>query len=355
LKNYARGEEGVDTVPVQEKDVLFQLLDDSIAQGMQFCAEREIDLEKVLKSKDVFKNVDLFGKYADKLLTKDEWRKAFAVYENTITSLFEACKPEIIGNPIVRSVAVFQYLRGVVDAIIEQKDIDAVTVRISELLDESVVVDGSTDLQQSKSEFVIKQSGKTWDLRKLDFEKLAAEFKEVNYKNIEIADLRAFIQDKLDQMMQQNATRADFAQRLQEIIDTYNSGSSSADNYFEELVQFAKDLKEESERHVREGLTEDELEIFDLLRKDKMTKGETQKVKLAAKSLLQRLLKEPPPVLIQDWFKDSQSKERVKSTVQEVLNVHLPESYDRALFTKKCDTVFELMLNYASQGLKWAA
>ena len=177
LKNYARGEEGVDTVPVQEKDVLFQLLDDSIAQGMQFCAEREIDLEKVLKSKDVFKNVDLFGKYADKLLTKDEWRKAFAVYENTITSLFEACKPEIIGNPIVRSVAVFQYLRGVVDAIIEQKDIDAVTVRISELLDESVVVDGSTDLQQSKSEFVIKQSGKTWDLRKLDFEKLAAEFK----------------------------------------------------------------------------------------------------------------------------------------------------------------------------------
>jgi type I restriction enzyme R subunit len=54
-------------------------------------------------------------------------RKAFAVYENTITSLFEACKPEIIGNPIVRSVAVFQYLRGVVDAIIEQKDIDAVS------------------------------------------------------------------------------------------------------------------------------------------------------------------------------------------------------------------------------------
>jgi type I restriction enzyme R subunit len=92
-----------------------------------------------------------------------------------------------------------------------------------------------------------------------------------------------------------------------------------------------------------------------LLKKEKMTKDETQKVRLAAKSLLQRLLREPPPVLIQDWFKDSQSKERVKSTVQELLNLHLPESYDRALFTKKCDTVFEVMLNYASQGLKWAA
>jgi type I restriction enzyme, R subunit len=47
------------------------------------------------------------------------------------------------------------------------------------------------------------------------------------------------------------------------------------------------------------------------------------------------------PLMIQDWFKDTQSKERVNSTVQEVLNVHLRESYDRALFTKKCDRLFE--------------
>jgi type I restriction enzyme R subunit len=266
LKNYARGEEGLEAAPVQDKQVLFQLLEDSIVQGMQFCAEREIDLHKILATNDIFKNVDLFGKYADRLLTKDEWRRAFVVYENTVKSLFEACKPEILGNPIVRSVAVFQYLRGVIDSIIEQKDIESVSVRISDLLDESVVVDGGTDLQASKPEFVIKQSGRTWDLSKLDFEKLSAEFKEVNYKNIEIADLRAFIQQKLDQMVQENATRADFAQRLQEIIDRYNSGSSSADNYFEELVKFAKDLKEESERHIREGLSEDELEILDLLK-----------------------------------------------------------------------------------------
>lgn len=179
LKNYARGEAGVDAAPVQDKKVLFQLLEDSIVQGTQFCAERDIDLEKILKSNDVFKNVDLFGKYADRILTKDEWRKAFAVYENTITSLFEACKPEIVGNPIVRSVAVFQYLRGVVDSIVERKDIEAVSARISDLLDESVVVDGSTDLEQTKPEFIIKQSGRTWDLSKLDFEKLVAEFKEV--------------------------------------------------------------------------------------------------------------------------------------------------------------------------------
>ena len=156
-------------------------------------------------------------------------------------------------------------------------------------------------------------------------------------------------------MLQRNATRADFAQRLQAIIEAYNAGSSSADNYFEELVRFTKELKGESERHVREGLTEDELELFDLLKKDKMTKEETQKVKLAAKSLLHRLLEESPKVLVQDWYRDSQTKRKVQSAVEEVLHAHLPESYDRVLFKEKCDNVFELMLNYASQGLKWVA
>jgi type I restriction enzyme, R subunit len=35
------------------------------------------------------------------------------------------------------------------------------------------------------------------------------------------------------------------------------------------------------------------------------------------------------------------------------LHVHLPESYDRVLFKQKCDGVFGLMMDYASQGLKW--
>jgi type I restriction enzyme, R subunit len=97
-------------------------------------------------------------------------------------------------------------------------------------------------------------------------------------------------------MLKENASRTDFATRLQGIIDRYNSGSSSADNYFDELMKFTKDLQAESERHIREGLTEDELELFDLFKKDTMTKEETQKVRLAAKSLLHRLLEEQPKV-----------------------------------------------------------
>ena len=120
-------------------------------------------------------------------------------------------------------------------------------------------------------------------------------------------------------------------------------------------MKFTQQLKEESERHIREGLTEDELELFDLLKKDTMTKAETQTVRLAAKSLLHRLREEQPKVLVQDWYKDSQTKQRVKATVEEVLHAQLPDSYDRILFKQKCDNVFDLMMNYASQGRKWAA
>ena len=156
-------------------------------------------------------------------------------------------------------------------------------------------------------------------------------------------------------MIQQNTTRIDFAQRLQEIIDTYNAGGATTENYFDDLMKFAKEMQAEDERHVREGLTEDELELFDLLKKEKMTRAETQKVKLAAKSLLHRLLEEHPRVLVQDWYKDTQSKEVVRSAVEKVLDENLPKSYDRDLFKKKRDNVFELIFDYASKRQKWAA
>ena len=41
----------------------------------------------------------------------------------------------------------------------------------------------------------ITHSGKTWDLSKMNFENLKEEFKQAKHKNIEIADLRAFIKE----------------------------------------------------------------------------------------------------------------------------------------------------------------
>ncbi|HEX2994092.1 MAG TPA: type I restriction enzyme endonuclease domain-containing protein [Anaerolineales bacterium] len=356
LKDYAQGGDEIDP-PVKEKAELFILLDDAIEQGLAFCHEKDVPLREVLGSADVFEKLGRFNVFANALLANDEWRKGFNVYENTITSLYEACKPEVLGRGKGREVVAFQYLRGVIDSLIGQSDIDAISLKIAELLDESVVVNDAEAFKarQYNAEYQVIQKGKTWDLSKINFDKLREEFKQTTYKNIEIADLRAFLQYKVELMLHQNATRTDFAQRLQQIIDVYNSGGSSTENAYEDLIKHTEDLRAEEERHIREGLTEDELEVFDLLKKDKMTQDETLKVRLSAKSLLHRLLEEHPKVLVQDWYKDTQTKKQVRSAVEQVLDSNLSASYDRVLFREKCDNVFYLMLDYASHGRKWAA
>ncbi|WP_295431852.1 HsdR family type I site-specific deoxyribonuclease [uncultured Thiodictyon sp.] len=358
LKDYGEGGEGEGAASVKDKTEIFRLLDEAIEQGRAFCASINIPIDKALEGRDVFQKIGLFADWANALLYKDEYRKSFSVYENTITGLYEAAKPEVLGQPVVRTVAVFQYLRGVVDSIIQQQDVDSAVRRIGELLDESVVVDdaGYTQAKESGPAFMIRQQGKSWDLSTIDFDKLREEFGKTAYKNIEIADLRAFLEQKLADMMKQNRTRRDFAQRLQAIIDTYNAGSTSADADYAALLRFTQALREEEERHVRMGLTEDELELYDLLCKDKMTKDEEQRVRLAAKALLRRLTGEAPRVLVQDWFKDSQTRLAVRDEVGKVLDLHLPDQgYDKDLFTQKRDRVFELTLDLAINHRKWAA
>lgn len=356
LKDYAQGGDG-EAAPVQEKSELVKLLDDAVSQTLAFCREREIEMEAVFEKRGTFKNIGFFNKAADTLLSNEEWRKQFNVYENTVTALYEACKPEIFQQHDNLRIAAIQYLRGVVDALVEQADIDEVSQKISELLDESVVVDNAEafSIKDHRAEYEIVQKGQGWDLSKINYDKLREDFKKAEYKHIEIAELRAFIDDKLQQLLEQNHTRTDFAQRLQEIIDKYNSGSSSADAYFEDLVEYVGNLREESERHIREGLTEEELEVYDLLKKDKLTKPEEQKVKLAAKDLIIRLLEGHPKVLVQDWWKDGQTQRAVKAAIEEVLDKDLPESYDRVAFKEKCDNVFELVVEFAASGRKWVA
>lgn len=356
LSNYALGDQTDEETPVQDKSQLFVLLDDAILQGTAFCNSLEANLQDILTYQATFDKVHLFATFANRILEKDEYWKEFKVYENTISSLYEACKPEILEGNFRPLVPVFQYLRGIIEGIIGQADIESIKVKIGDLLDQSVVTaNGAMFAAESKPEFQIVKKGKVLDLSKINFEKLKEEFKEKEFKNIEIANLRDFIENKLEVMLQENSSRTNFAERLQEIINNYNAGGMATEDYFDDLVKYAEEMKAEDERHTREGLSKDELELFDILKKEKMTKDEEVKVKNAAKHLLKRLIEEQPKVLVQDWFKDRQSQVKVKSAIEEVLDHELPETYDRALFSQKSQNLYELVYDYASRGCKWAA
>lgn len=357
LRDYAAGPRDDDELPVQEKSELFRLLDEAIEQGLGFCQQQGVPLQQALERGDVFTKLGQFNGFANTLLASEESYQSYKVYENTITSLYEACKPEVLRRGGGRVVSAFQYLRGVMDAITEQTDVEPAVRRLEALLDESVVVDGAetATARQFEADYQIVQRGQAWDLSQVNVERLRTEFKQAPYKHIAIADLRAFLEKKLADLLAQNSTRTDFAQRLQKVIDAYNAGATATESYYDELTAFADALKAETERAIREGLTEDELELFDLLKKEDLTQDETRCVKLSAKRLLHRLLQEQPNVLVQDWYKDQQTQRQVRSEIERVLDAELPVTYERALFKQKCDNVYDLVVDYASRGRRWAA
>ena len=282
-------------------------------------------------------------------MSSEDNKKNFFVYSNTVESLYEACKPDIYERKDeFKFLDVIRYLRKVVDRKKFTGDLEAARAKYSEIIDQSISTVDET--------FAITKS-RTLDISKFDFDKLREKFKKAEYKHIEIEDLRLFIDDKLQKLVNENITRTDFAGRLQRIIDEYNSGSMNVENYFDELVEFSKKLKEEEERHIRENLEPDELEIFDLLRQTNknLTRKEEQLVKLAARDLLKKLQEVKDRLFVADWYRDEVSRLTVLSFVKENLNQNLPSSYLPGIFEKTCNVVVEHLQRLSETGRKWAA
>ncbi len=140
-------------------------------------------------------------------------------------------------------------------------------------------------------------------------------------------------------MLEFNRTRLDFLDKFQKMIDEYNAGSKNIEEFFKELVEFAQNLNEEEKRAVSEGLSEEELAIFDLLTKPepKLTKAEETEVKRVEKELLGKLKKEK---LVLDWRKKQQTRAEVLNTIEEMLDA-LPVIYSKPIYQKKCELAYQ--------------
>lgn len=183
---------------------------------------------------------------------------------------------------------------------------------------------------------------------------LKKEIKHAPYKAIEINDLKEYLEKALEQMINKNVERVKFSERFKGIVDRYNSGSSENEDYYDQLLQLIEDLKKESTRANFEGLTEEELELFDLLIKDKkLTKAEEQSVKLAAKSIYSKLTEEKSDLFVVDWYKDEQPKLKVKQAIEQVLDEGLPDCYDKEIFAVKTNLLLNHFIDMTVQHYGW--
>lgn len=348
LADYASDDDGA--TPVKDIDLLLDQLNQSIEMTLAFCFNRGIDLNRVITESNVFQNLILFGDYANTIVGNDEVRNEFRVLSNTVSNLYESLRPDIFKMDFdPRYKDAILYLRGMVDGKIRPEKLEAAKGRINELLDQSVMVEERTRA------YITNECGKEIDISKIDIDELRDSFKRVRNKNLEIADLRDHIEKRLGQMLRVNVTRSDFAQRFQNIIDAYNAGGSENDDFYENILAFMEELRAEEERHIKEELSEEELEIFDLLRKDKLTEEEEKRVKLAAKELYTTLISRREELFVVGWHNDPQPKERVRSAIVSCLNGVLPECYDRDIFAAKSNRIYQHIVDQAMMGYSWVA
>ncbi|WBL44769.1 type I restriction endonuclease subunit R [Algoriphagus halophytocola] len=361
LAAYAEGSKGKSTeddsdeFPVKEFEELLTLLKNGISEAKSYFKQLGADIDEIINlGERGFKEIELFQEFANIILTKDDYSKQLGLFVNTIASLYDSAKPEIYNYPdIKKSRDVFEYLKKVVDRHVDQDEaIERAKKKIDALLDSSVL--GKGDLvADPKVNYLIKQ-GKQIDLSKLNFELLRAEFPEKKHKNIQFADLRELMEIKLKQMLAQNKTRGSFLERFEKVIEDYNSGSLSIEEAYEELIKQAEDLSEELERAAKNEMDETELELFDLLKKEKLTKEEEKSVKLAASGLLKILFDAKNRILIQEWHKDKNTQEIVRQEIMRILDQTLPDSYTRKVFTEKSEVVFQHFYEQAELGRGFA-
>ena len=348
LADYASDEEGL--MPVKNIDLLLEQLNEAIEISLSFCEKHGLNIEHVVYTEGTYDKLVLLDEYANKLVGNDEIRNEFKVHTNLVENLYESLRPDIFKMDFDSSfMDALTYLRAVIDGKVRPEKIENAKARINDLLDQSIVV------SEGARQHTINEDGKEIDISKIDIDELRNMFKHMKNRNLAISDLRDYIDKKIEQMLRKNVTRADVAERFRKIIDAYNAGGSQTDDFYEKLLKFMEELRAEEERHIKEELNEEELEIFDLLYKDKLTKDEEQRVKLAAKELYSTLTSRKNELFVVGWQNDASPKERVRSVIINLLNEALPESYDRDVFAAKSERVYQHIVDQAIMGYAWVA
>lgn len=330
--------------PIKGKEELVSALEDALGTARVFVQPLGVDVDAIMDVRD-FDRLRLICQAVETLIAPDERRREFLRLSAVVTKAYKAVLPDERAAPYLKAVAVFHTLSDAVKAKLGPVDISAISARIAELIDEKLegvailtpIVEGDT------------AKGRV-DLSGIDFDKLADLFS--TSPKVASEKLREVVEEQARKLAEANPTRQHLVERLEKLVADYNAGSVDAEQFFEALKTFVGEMDAEEQRAAREGLTEEELAIFDLLTtpEPKLTKAEEQEVKRVARSLLERLHDLTGAI---DWVRGQETRGAVWTEIRQRLN-ELPETpYPEPLWLRKVDQVFEFVVQrYASPQAK---
>lgn len=329
LAIYGAGKDGKS--PVKDKQQLVAELRKAVVDAAAFCAAHGVMLGEIeATAAGSMERLSRIQDGMNALISPDPLRRDFFAHERLVSTLYRAVKPDPSALEFASRVACLTTLADTIRAKLNPNppDISQVMGQINGLLDESI------------TGHAIRESGPpALDLSKINFEALTKRFKESKHKNTNLEVLKAAIRVQLEKMIRLNRTRADFAEKFEALIESYNAGSRSIEELFEELVKLSNSLNDEQERHVRENMSEEELVIFDLLTRPapELSAEERAEVKKVARELLVRL----KALLVLNWRKKAAARSQLKLVIEDTLDTGLPRAYTPELYHQKCSAVFE--------------
>ncbi len=323
--------------PIQGKAELVVALGAAVGTVAQLCERYDVDLDELWLASG-FEFIRLRDAATEALIADPDIRAEFMSAATVARKLFKAVLP----HP---AAALWQSKVAVIRALAEHiAGLSRIVYDLGEVTD---AVDALLDRSVGAEEYVIRVAAEGEradpyiDLSTIDFESLAKQFG--NNKLAQTERLAALLKGRAERGAAINPTRIEFVERIESLIADYNAGSLNIDEYLRRLVALSGDLTTEEQRVVTEGMTEQELAIFDLLTKPEpvLTDDETAAVKASAKRLLGHLHDR----LVLDWRRKADATAGVRTTIRDVLDADLPaDPYPPELFDAKVAAIFDHVL-----------
>ncbi len=322
-----------ETDPARPEEELLADLSEAIAFVRGFLEERGASLDDIRDKTGFHRNAAIVTA-KEAANENDETRKRFEVICREVFKKFKACLN-------VRGVNAHRADHDAINVVYkslqqdrEQADISDIIRRLHQVVDETVEVKRNWQSEERAP----------YDISKIDFDRLRQEFERSPAKRTTVQNLKTAIEARLQRLLAQNPLRTDFQQHYEKIVAEYNREKDrvTIEQTFEALLLYEQSLSEEERRAVREGLDEEGLAVFDLLRKPDLSAAEVKKIKTVSTELLKRLKTEK--LKIDHWREKESTRDAVKMAIRDFLwdeDTGLPvDAYSEEDVVLKADDVF---------------
>ena len=322
--------DGVD--PTIDKDQLIARILELIGTVTFFFKQKDIYLSDFVEV-DGFNRLAKLHEAANAVCDSAESKQTFTAYASELHKLMKYIDRDDISEDTRKTYETIAAIHRELNK--KRRDIDTtdLMVTINSIISDHIEVQDSL---QHVGE------GIRFDISAINFDVLRAEFARVRNKNLLFNDLGDLIQQRLDRMLAANPNRRDYYERYREIIEDYNSEKdrTNIEKTFEALMQLVKDLTDEESRYIREGFTsDDELAIFDLLKRDNPNKADIKKLKGTATEMFSKITEAISKM--DHWADKDETTAEIQNLIRDILWRELPESYDDRLIEICRGDVFE--------------